>query len=274
MNYRHAFHAGNFADLVKHAALIRLLDRLTADPTPLTVVDTHAGAGLYDLTDPMQARSREAEAGVKRFLGGVVPPIFTGMRAAIARRNPNGPVRLYPGSPALIADALRPADVYRACELRPDDFTTLKVMLRKQAFRAEAMQRDGYVVAEETAATTDRLFVLTDPPFERSDDYVRTAAMLEDVFARKPDATALVWLPLKDLETLDGFVRRLEAARLPETVVAETRLRPLRDPMRLNGCVLVAVGPPDGFAAELEAICAFVAETLGDPEGRAKVWTV
>src|SRR4051812_31947197 len=102
MNYRHAYHAGNFADLVKHAALTRLLAQLMEDPSPLTVVDTHAGAGLYDLGDPEQQRSREAEAGVKRLQGAALPPEFDRLQAAITRRNPGGGVQTYPGSPALI----------------------------------------------------------------------------------------------------------------------------------------------------------------------------
>lgn len=271
MNYRHAFHAGNFADLVKHAALIALLERLTADPSPLTVVDTHAGAGLYDLSDAAQARSKEAEAGVKRLLAQDVAAPLRPLRDAVARCNPDGGVRLYPGSPALILDALRPQDRYVACELQPDVFSLLQHTLRG-APNAQAHARDGYPVAVAGAAQPGRLFVLIDPPFERPDDYARTASAVAAVAKRKPDATVLVWLPLKDLETLDGFVRRLETGSTRSTVVAEARLRPLRDPMKMNGCALVAVGPPSGFKTEMEAICREVVSALGEPDGQAKVW--
>lgn len=273
MNYRHAFHAGNFADIVKHAALIDLLARLTAEAAPLTIVDTHAGAGLYDLSDPAQARSREAEAGIGRLLAGDVAPPLRPLRDAVVRRNPGRGIEVYPGSPALALDALRPQDRYVGCELQPEVAARLRDALAA-APNAEVHARDGFPLAAAAAAASGRLLVVIDPPFERPDDYARTAEALGRLFARKRDAAALVWLPLKDLETLDGFVRRLETAAPPATVVAEARLRPLRDPMKMNGCALVACNPPPGFAATLEAICAAVVAALGDSDGSARVWTV
>jgi 23S rRNA (adenine2030-N6)-methyltransferase len=275
VNYRHSFHAGNFADLVKHAALTRLLARLTADPAPLTVIDTHAGAGLYDLGEPGQARSKEAEAGVARLGGLDLPAEFDGLAEAVRRRNPGGGVRFYPGSPALVADALRRQDRYVACELRPDDHAVLADNLAETGKPAEARNADGYDTALTLSkGVRERLFLLIDPPFERPDDYLRTAETLRDVLGAKPDAVALVWLPLKDLETLDSFVRRLEAAGIPHALVAEARMRPLHQPMRMNGCALVAVNAPSGFAVELEAICGFVVDALGEPGGRARLWSI
>jgi 23S rRNA (adenine2030-N6)-methyltransferase len=272
VNYRHAFHAGNFADLVKHAALLRLLDRLTEDPAPLRIVDTHAGAGLYDLTDVEQARSREAEAGVARLMAGKAPPVFAGLVAAVRARNPGRGVSLYPGSPSLVLDRLRRGDRYIGCELRADDHARLERLLAASGKSAEARHADGYATAVAIANDPGRLFVLIDPPFERADDYTRLAETLAAVNARRPEAVVLVWLPLKDLETLDGFVRRLESKEGPPGFVAEARLRPLHDPMKMNGCALVALNPPRGYADEVEAICGFVVEALGDKGGAAKVW--
>jgi len=273
MNYRHAFHAGNFADLVKHAALTCLLARLTQDPSPLTVVDTHAGAGLYDLGDEHQARSREAEAGVARLQGAALPAEFKGLKRAIDARNPDGRLRTYPGSPALILGALRPQDRYVACELRDDDHGRLASLLKSSGKAARAVQADGYAAAvTEAEKVRGRLFVLIDPPFERPDDYVRIVETLEAVLDARRDTTALVWLPLKDLETLDGFVRRLEAVETAPLLIAEARMRRLDEPMRMNGCVLAALNPPAGFEAELAAVCGFVAAELGEAGGQAKVW--
>ena len=275
MNYRHAFHAGNFADLVKHAALARLMARLTAASTPLLVVDTHAGAGLYDLGDADQPRSQEAQDGIARLGGLTLPPEFGGLKQAVDSRNGGGPVRRYPGSPLLVCDALRRGDRYIGCELRPDDFARLGAVLRGTGKGARGLKGDGYeAVLELTGDEDRRLFVLIDPPFERPDDYVRIVETLAEVYAARPDAVALVWLPLKDLETLDGFVRRLEAARLPDALVAEARMRPLSNPMKMNGCALVALNAPHGFEADLAAICRFVVAELGDPGGQAKVWAI
>ena len=126
MNYRHAFHAGNFADLVKHAALLQLLERMQADPRPLQVFDTHAGRGLYDLSGEEAQRSGEAEEGVIQLMQARdLPPAFAGLRKAVAQLNGGGETALYPGSPMLVADALRKGDAYLGCELRPQEHSAL-----------------------------------------------------------------------------------------------------------------------------------------------------
>ncbi|MBC6983686.1 23S rRNA (adenine(2030)-N(6))-methyltransferase RlmJ [Caulobacter sp. 17J80-11] len=275
MNYRHAFHAGNFADLVKHAALTRVLATLMAEPSPLTVVDTHAGAGLYDLTDPAQVRSREAEQGVARLMAAQTPPVFDALVAAVKARNPKGGVKVYPGSPALILDALRPQDRYVACELREDVHADLAEVVAAARKPAEARAADGYEQAAKVARQTrGRMFLLIDPPFERADDYVRVVEAVHDVLRARPEAVVAIWLPLKDLETFDAFVRRLEAIEPPKTLLAEVRLRPLVDPMKMNGCVMAVVNPPAGAAADLQAIGDFVVEALGERGGKAKLWSV
>jgi len=174
VNYRHAFHAGNFADLAKHAAVTLMLDRLLAAGGPLRVVDTHAGAGLYDLTGSMARKSGEAEAGVARLMADSAAPVaFDGLKQAVLALNSHGPVKLYPGSPRLIADRLRPGDSYVGAELHPEDIVHLHEALSPLGPQRQAVARDGYEVAAEAAAGQGRLFVLVDPPFERADDYAR-----------------------------------------------------------------------------------------------------
>jgi 23S rRNA (adenine2030-N6)-methyltransferase len=275
VNYRHSFHAGNFADLVKHAALLSILSRLQADPAPLLVIDTHAGAGLYDLTGADAKRSREAEAGVARLAQGDLPAPLSELRAAVRRRNPDGGVRLYPGSPALVLERLRAQDAFIGCELRPDDHGRLGSLAAKSGVRARILAADGFsTLAAEARAGKGRLFGLIDPPFERADDYVRIVEAVGETLSARPDAVLLIWLPLKDLETFDSFLRRLESVVAAPTLVAETRLRPLHEPLKMNGCVLVAVNTPQGAGAEIEQACAFVAQHLGESGGRAKVWSL
>lgn len=273
MNYRHAFHAGNFADLVKHASVLALLDALQADARPLRVVDTHAGAGRYDLTDEKQARSGEAEAGIKRLTSGDVPEPLAALAVAVAAKNPKGGVRTYPGSPELIADRLREGDAYVGCELRDDDHAALMALI---GTRGRALKTDGYAAAVDQAkrsAPDEKLFVLIDPPFERADDYVNVVRCLRDVLAAKPEAVCAVWLPLKDLETLDSFVRRWEAEPPAPLTIVEARLRPLTDPMKMNGCVLALVNVPEADQARVQAIAGAVVAALGAPGGLAKRWT-
>lgn len=272
MNYRHAFHAGNFADLVKHAALLQLLARASASPAPLTVIDTHAGAGIYDLTGPEAQRSGEAAAGVGRLASAPEAPAeFAPLLAAVNRLNGAGTVRRYPGSPWLVAEALRPQDRYLGCELRPAEHAELRQALQGRK-NAEAFCADGFGLAVERCPNTGRVLVLIDPPFERGDDYAQVVRAVAAVLHRNPAAQVLIWLPLKDLETFDAFLRDLEDAVDAPILAAETRMRPLTDPMRMNGCALVLVGAAEeAFVVSLARICGWTAETLGEG-GSARVY--
>lgn len=271
MNYRHAFHAGNFADLVKHAALLQVLARGGAGP--LTVIDTHAGRGLYDLSGIEAKKSGEADAGIVRLMAATdAPAAFAPLTARVRALNPSGAVRRYPGSPLLIAEAMGPKDSYIACELRPDEHAALHELMRARA-NVTTLCADGYAAAVARTPSTGRALVLIDPPFERADDYRQIALTLAAVRRRNPHAQALVWLPLKDLETFDGFLRDLEDAIEAPALVAETRMRPLTDPMKMNGCALVLLGAPDGLAADLEALCGWTARTLGKG-GAARIYAI
>ncbi|RAK62320.1 23S rRNA (adenine(2030)-N(6))-methyltransferase RlmJ [Phenylobacterium kunshanense] len=270
MNYRHAFHAGNFADLVKHAALLRLLSELTAEGGPLTVIDTHAGRGLYDLAGPEARKSGEAEAGIVRLMrAGDAPAEFASLKRSVLALNRGGEVRRYPGSPWLIAEALRPGDRYLACELRKEEHDALRATLKERP-QARTLNADGYAAAPAEAPPNGRVLVLIDPPFEKPDDYERIVDALVAVRRRNPAAQALVWLPIKDLETLDAFLRDLEDEVDAPMLVAETRVKPLSDPMKMNGCALVLVGGPD-LSGPLAEICGWVAQALG-AGGGARVY--
>lgn len=267
MNYRHAFHAGNFADLVKHAALLAMLRELTASPEPLTVIDTHGGAGLYDLEGEMALRSGEAAVGIGRLMADAgAPASLQLLKKVVAGLNPNG-LRRYPGSPVLAAEALRKADRVIACELRPDDYDSLRRSLATYP-NAKALKGDGYALLREQTPG-GRLLVLVDPPFERPDDYDQAAGALHAVLRRNSSATVAIWLPLKDLETFDAFLRELEA---PGALVVEVRLRPLLDPMKMNGCALVIANPPPALEGPLREACKWIVETLGESGGEARLW--
>lgn len=266
MNYRHSFHAGNFADLVKHALVLWLVETLR----PTAVIDTHAGAGLYDLSGDA-ARSKEAEAGVTRLMTAEGrPPLLDALAARVAAFNPRGGVRYYPGSPLLIEEALDPNARYVGFELNPPVRELLSEALAGRD-NAEAREGDGYAAVVGALGAGPSL-VLIDPPFERPDDYIRAAETALAIRARDPRAVVAIWTPLKDMETFDGFIRRLEGKAGP-TLVAEARLRPLTNPMKMNGCAMVVFNPPSGTQAAASEICDWVVSTLGEPGGRAEVWT-
>jgi 23S rRNA (adenine2030-N6)-methyltransferase len=271
MNYRHAFHAGNFADLHKHAILLAMLSALQDQSEALSVIDTHAGAGGYDLAGEMARRSGEAQAGIFRLKAAADAPIvFRPLLEAVQQMNGGEPGDLYPGSPRLIARVLRPADRYAGCELRDDDADLLRKTLGPYA-QARALQADGFDTAAKEAGKAGRAFIVIDPPFERSDDYDRIVATSRAVLSRAPDAALAVWLPIKDLETFDAFLRGMETVT-NDLLVAELRLRPLTDPMKMNGCAMVMIGAPalvDPAAAQAGD---WLAARLGEPGGRSRVW--
>ncbi|CAN5116883.1 23S rRNA (adenine(2030)-N(6))-methyltransferase RlmJ [soil metagenome] len=269
MNYRHSFHAGNFADIVKHALVLWLLKTRQAGAAPVTVLDTHAGAGLYDLSGDA-TRSREAEAGIARLMAAAtLPPLIEALAAQVRAVNPDGGARFYPGSPVLVARALRAGDSYLGFELSGEVASLLAGVLRRYP-NARGRPGDGYRAVRTEAGASRGPLVLIDPPFEQPDDYLRAAETATAIVAADPAATVAVWTPLKDLETFDGFLRRLDPAQ--GVMVAEARLRPLTNPMTLNGCAMVVVNPPPGCDAAAEQICAWVTQTLGEAGAKSDVW--
>jgi len=265
VNYRHAFHAGNFADLMKHAILLQILGAMTDGGPPLTVIDTHAGAGLYDLASDGARRTRESDAGIGALLAAASPPpVFKTLLDAVQRLNSGRSGRLYPGSPVLIAGALRPGDRLIACEARADDAATLRAALQGYA-AAEVLKADGWEAGLQRAlAGRGARLVLIDPPFERADEAASIVAAVRRLLASLPRATIAIWTPIKDLASFDALLGQVEdAAPRAPVLVAQVRLRPLTDPMRLNGCALLVINPPADSLGPAEAIAGAVARICG-----------
>jgi 23S rRNA (adenine2030-N6)-methyltransferase len=190
---------------------------------------------------------------------------------AVRSLNDDGETRLYPGSPLLIARALRPQDRYLGCELRPDDYALLVEALTPFA-KAKALQADGYASVTRNLDPAVSTLVLIDPPFEAADDYDQIAAAVRAVLARHPQAAIAIWVPLKDLETFDALLRRLEDGGVQDMLVVETRLRPLRDPMKMNGCAMLLLNAPAGLEPDLTTVAEWVAGKLGEAGAAARVW--
>ena len=272
MNYRHSFHAGNFADLVKHALILWLVRERQARG-PVAVLDTHAGGGLYDLHGDA-TRSREAEAGVARLMTSEdLPAPLAALAAEVRAVNPGlaagDPIRWYPGSPVLVARMLRADDRYLGFELNQAVLPLLAESLAAYP-EADGQPGDGYEAVLEAAAQASGPLVLIDPPFERPDDYVRAAETAVALVRQDRAATVAIWTPIKDLETFDGFLRRLGG--VGPVLVCEARLRPLTNPMTMNGCAMVVVNPPEGAEAVATEICDWVASKLGDAGAKGDVW--
>ena len=258
MNYRHAFHAGNFADCHKHALLHALLEGLLRKPTPLRVLDTHAGIGRYDLSAEQARRTDEAAAGILRLLevaDGPLAPWLDLVRAA--------GVAAYPGSPALAAAMLRADDRLSLVELHPEDHAALRAAFRADR-RVETHRRDAYEAARAlTPFPEKRGLVLYDPPFEAPGEFDRLAGAIAAVHRRARFHVQAAWYPIKGRAPVRGFHAALKAAGIPNILACELHLRAPTDAARLNGSGLLVVNPPWGFEdaarARMDALAARLA---------------
>ena len=264
MNYRHVFHAGNFADFMKHAMLLNIVGALTREASALTVVETHAGAGIYDLQGTAALRTGEAAGGVLALMAADAPEAFATLKAAVRAANRGEEIRYYPGSPLLIADALRSKDRLVACELREDDCAALEAALPKRA-SIKVVRQDGWQVARAEARGANRLLLHVDPPFELTDDTVQAAALTGEILRGAPDAVLMLWAPIKDLDGFDGVVGRMQdAAGSAPLLVAQARVRPLTNPMRMNGSALIVVNPTTGLHEAADGIARWIADRCGE----------
>lgn len=256
MNYRHAFHAGNFADVFKHTILIGLLDALRAKDAAFCYFDTHAGRGLYDLRGDEAQRTGEADEGVQRLLqAGELPTALRDYLDRVLALPGNSPEGLsaYPGSPLLARDLLRKQDRAILCELQPAEATALRAALRGDS-RVAIHQRNGYEALKALLPPAQkRGLVLIDPPFEaQGGEYAAIQDALDEAFRRWPNAIYAVWYPIKKRDTLVPFHRWLRNAP-GDVLVAELLIHPDHSPLRLNGCGMAIVNAPWQFDRDIEA---------------------
>lgn len=272
MNYRHAFHAGNHADVLKHVVLLALCDALQQKPAPCFALDTHAGRGLYALDAESARRTGEADAGIERLLAARVrdPAVQRYLAAIRSCRAAHGP-RAYPGSPWLLAHALRADDRIACCELQPAEATALKKSLGHDP-RIAIHRRDGYAALKALLPPTiagtrfARGLVLIDPPYEAQlDEFDAALAALRDGLARWPQATYLLWYPIKRRRALHGFLRKARALPAKSALVAELLVHPDDSPLRMNGSGLLLLNPPYRFDAVLEKTLPLLTTALSDP---------
>ncbi|MGJ7902283.1 23S rRNA (adenine(2030)-N(6))-methyltransferase RlmJ [Lysobacter sp. 1R34A] len=279
MNYRHAFHAGNHADVLKHVALLALCDALTVKPAPLFALDTHAGRGLYPLDGNSALRTGEAEGGIGRLLAEAPKQaaITRYLAAVRACRNEHGPAA-YPGSPWLLAHALREDDRIAACELQPEEATQLEHHFKADA-RIAVHARDGYAAMKAMlppkigATRYNRGLVLIDPPYEAQLEEFDTAlGALRDALARWPQGCYVLWYPIKRRRALQPFYRRAATLPAKSILTAELLVRAADSPLRMNGSGLLMLNPPWQLDQTLAPALSVLARTLGEtPDAAAAI---
>jgi 23S rRNA (adenine2030-N6)-methyltransferase len=264
MNYRHSFHAGNSADVVKHSLLIALVRALQQKPGALTLIDTHAGCGLYDLQGETAQRTGEAEQGVMRVVADT-NPLLDDYRAAVAAVNGEGERHLYPGSPRVLAQLLRAQDMLILNEKHPEDAGALRAAMRGTA--AAVHQRDAYELWLAMLPTrTPRGVVVVDPPYEQTDERARITATLAAAQRKWAHGVTVIWYPLKDRDTHERWKARLRRLGLPKLLTVEHWLYDADQPGVYNGAGLFIVNPPFAFMQSLPPMLEALRTALA-PEG-------
>ena len=284
MNYRHAFHAGNFADVFKHALLARVLTYLIVKPAPLRFIDTHAGIGLYDLTGDEASRTGEWRDGIGRLDRAAPPAEIAALLApyldAVGPRGADGSWRTYPGSPGLAQWILRPDDRLSLCELHPADAKTLKSLLGRDK-RVQVLPVDGYAGLKALLPPRERRgLVLIDPPFESPDEFETVLSATLRATRIWSTGTYMVWYPLKNGAAVARFAEGLVASGLKRVLQfhltvagagvvpggADAGLSVTRSAAGsagpLAGAGLVIVNPPYTLKAEAELLLPWLARQL------------
>ncbi len=273
MNYRHAFHAGNFADVFKHCLLVELLRALQAKSKPLAYFDTHAGTGRYDLSGDAARRTGEWRGGIKPILGAPGTP------DAVARYRElvmaAGAPRWYPGSPALVAGLLRPGDRAVFCEWHPEAPAALRELYRAEP-RVAVHRRDGFEALKALLPPRERRgLVLIDPPFESRQEFDALVQALKDAHERWPTGVLALWYPVVHQAHVDRFRERVRATGVRRALDIRISPQAVDMPGTFGGCGMVIVNPPWSMWTALPAWLPWLADTLAGEGARGRsqaVW--
>jgi 23S rRNA (adenine2030-N6)-methyltransferase len=271
MNYRHAYHVGNFADVVKHAVLCLVIEHLKQKPAPFRVIDTHAGAGLYDLGGTEAAKTGEWKDGIGRLWGETLPQpvaaILATYLASVARWNGEGKLERYPGSPLIARALLREGDVLVANELHPEDGAHLKAHFARDR-QTKVLALDGWTAAKSLLPPKERRgVVLVDPPFEEAGEFHQLVRGLADIARRFATGTVLLWYPIKDVRAVGRLRRDVAALGLAKLYSVELSVRADKEASGLCAAGLLIFNPPFTLPEKLAVLVPFLAERLAQGRG-------
>ena len=274
MNYRHIYHAGNFADVFKHAALALVIEYLKLKPAPFRVIDTHAGLGVYSLDSEAAAKTGEWQGGIGRIMGPQAEPLPDEIATLLKRYleivwalNTSPAGIAYPGSPEIARRLLRPNDRLVLNELHPADYAELadRYAIHTQA---KILNLDAWIAVKSLLPPPERRgLILIDPPFEAKDELARLARALGQALKRFATGTFLVWYPVKDLAPVDAFYASLAGLGLTKMLRMELYTRAPDTAERLNGCGILAINPPWILEKQMAALLPFLSQRLANGPG-------
>lgn len=272
MNYRHAYHAGNFADVFKHVVLTCLIEYLKRKEQAFRVIDTHAGIGRYDLTGTEAGKTAEWKEGIARLLDGAsIPPEVAELLAPyldiVRTENTGADLKHYPGSPLLTRSLMRKQDRLSAIELHPDDAKTLAKLFAGD-HQARIIHLDGWLaLGAHLPPKEKRGLVLIDPPFEIAGEFDRLVDGLVKAHKRFPGGTYALWYPVKDRQEVKRFLTRLLETGIPKTLRLELAIRAPSPAPRLDGCGMIVVNPPYTLEGEMKLLLPCLTHILSEAKG-------
>src|SRR5579883_3211593 len=247
MNYRHEFHAGNFADVFKHLVLSRVLLYLCLKPAPFRYLDTHAGSGLYDLSREEAAKTQEWRTGIGRLLKAAAPPKvkeIIGPYVRIAAPHIGEVAPHYPGSPWIAKALLRPQDKMLLCELHPRAFADLKAVFRSET-RTKLFEMDGYMgLCAFVPPVERRGLALIDPPFEQPDEFERAFRAIKKAWRKWATGIYMLWYPVKDPAAAEALARAFAKDGLKRVLRLELQVDAPEPERPLSRCGIIIVNPP------------------------------
>ena len=271
MNYRHAYHAGNFADVLKHVVLSLVIEHLKLKPSPFRIIDTHAGTGLYDLEAEAAIKTLEWHDGIGRMLDAPLPPSLAPdldpYLEAVRASNPGGVLRSYPGSPLIARRLMRAGDRLVVNELHAEDHQRLADLFARDK-QVKVLNLDGWTALKSLLPPPERRgAILVDPPFEQLGEMERLAEGVGEALRRFATGTLLLWYPVKDPSVGRALWSRAASAGVQRSLRCELYVRHLRADSPLAGCGLLIVNPPYTLARKLAAILPCLVERLGVDAG-------
>jgi 23S rRNA (adenine2030-N6)-methyltransferase len=292
MNYQHAFHAGNFADVHKHAVLARILSHLRGKPAAFRVIDSHAGGGRYDLFSAAAQRGGEWQGGIGQVwqalrqearpgaggasgdseAGAAIGALMAPYLRAVAACNSAGALRVYPGSPLIVQSLLRSQDRLIASETERRAAAALQAALGADR-RAKVLALDGWTAIRASVPPKERRgLVLVDPPFEEADDFERLSDAVAAAYRKWPTGIYMLWYPIKERGAPDALARRLRKLALPRLLRSELSLRLPQPGAGLTGSGLIVINPPFRLDAELAGLVPALGRLLSPQAGHRLDW--
>ena len=272
LSYRHAFHAGNHADVFKHLVLTLLVRSLLNKDKPFFYLDTHAGAGRYHLNSEMAKKNREFDTGIgKLWREHRLPDVVQPYMDAVRMTNPGRELHWYPGSPRVVRPWLRESDRVTLCELHPSDASIITTEFAgDRLVRIETV--DGYHALKAMLPPPERRGLIhIDPPYELRDERRRVLNAVSEGYRRWATGIYAIWYPIQDRATADDFLRRFKRLGIPKVLAAELCIQP-NEPLRLNGSGMIIINPPWLLESQLKEALPWLWEKLASGgEGRWRV---